>query len=155
MVQRDNKNMLEMMFKYFPDETLGIHCLWSACKHGSVGCVDAVLQHVHVLYSKTPMMTAARHGKSDVVKHLVTRYHANYYGKDSDGFSALSYAIGCNWVDTARLLVELGAGHSKLLVPNAADVKIWTMSGYASTGKGGSEEMARYLKTQGIVYKTL
>ena len=164
MVKRDNKNMLAMMFKYFPNESLGKSCLGSACKHGSVGCVDAVMQNIKISpddriyyngYAWTPLTLAAANGKSDVVKHLISCYHADINTKGGYGYgygySALSMAIACNWLDTVKVLLELGADRSNIQVLGTAWMKLW-LGGDASTGQGGREEMEKYLKSQGIVY---
>ena len=160
IVKRDNKNMLAMMFKCFPNKSLGGDCLVAACKHGSVGCVDAVMGNIKISpddgydYGLSPLKIAACHGKSAVIKQLINCYHADINHKDVNGYSAISYAIGFNWLDTVKLLLELGADRSNIQVPNTAQVKLATMTGVASTGQGGRGEMEKYLKSQGIVYKT-
>ena len=152
IVKRDNKNMLAMMFKYFPNESLGKACLAAACKHGSVGCVDAVMGNIKIspYILCRGLREAAMNGKSAVIKQLINCYHADINHKHVNGRSAISWAIGCNWLDTVKLLLELGADRSNIQVPAA--VKLFTMAGVASTGQGGRGEMEKYLKSQGIVY---
>jgi len=153
MVKKNNANILAMMLKF--GHINGEDCLEMACRYGSVGCVDAMLQNMKIDinsrlgygYQGTPLACAAANGHPEVVKHLISNYQADVDRKGYHGYSALSYAIAYSHLDTVKMLLKMGADIKDVTSVTMMDKNVRSIG---KVGNAEKDEMENYIKNKGI-----
>ncbi len=110
------ENQLDVIKKKKDKE--GYNCMYYAVRYGQVECVRKLVERdfKKVPYfpvnknRETPLMLAAKHGHTEIVKYLVERCGARLIGK-TDKFkkTALIHAVKNGNFDIVKLLMENGA----------------------------------------------
>jgi len=112
--------------------------LVKASENGDIETANTLLNQgadiEELSYELTPLMSAARYGKLDMVKLLLVR-GANVNVKNSDGTTALKLASGGGYTEIVKLLLDRGANVNACDEGNRTALHLATLENHADIVK--------------------
>jgi hypothetical protein len=119
ILTRQNDKMLAKLFSVSDAAKHQDNVMGTACKSGSAGCVQAVMENTGLGPDKglnggsvfTPL-----NGNTAVVKLLVEKLNDVVNRKEDGIVSALGWATACNQLPMVKMLLQLGAGRENIRV---------------------------------------